>query len=397
MKNSGLLYLTIKSLLELCVLGINISLKHNLKLNIIKEMLIWRVKMKPLVKIIHIIVILIITSTLIGNTKNNLYTTSNATTTNQTNVGVVVSNINDPYLDGVKQSLENIQRKSENKVKFTFFGAGNNQAVQDEILDTLLRNNVNLLLVNLVDTNANVIDNLIDKVKQKNIPLLLFNSAPPTITGKMKEYKKFAIITTYPSESGILQGKLVVDEWNRNKSILDKNRDNIMQYIMLQGEIDNTGAIERTRSSVETIENSGIKTQRLALQVAKWNRELAKSAIESLFLNYGNKIEVIISNNDAMAIGAIEALQKYGYNKGDKSKTIPVFGIDGIPEAIELINKGYMAGTVVEDTNDSAEALYTVGMNLVNNRPPLEDTNYKFDETGFIIRIPYHGTYPAQQ
>jgi len=350
--------------------------------------------MKSLIKIIIILVMFITSSTLIGNTKNNLYTTSNAITTNQTNVGVVVSNINDPYLDGVKQSLENIQRKNENKANFTFFDARNNQAVQDEILDNLLRSNIDLLLVNLVDTKANVIENLIDKVKQKNIPLLLFNAEPPTITDKMKEYKKFAIITTYPCEAGILQGKLIVDEWNKNKSIIDKNKDNIMQYIMLQGESDNIGSIERTRCSIATIENSGVKAQRLALQVSNWNRELAKSAIESLFLNYGNKIEVIISNNDAMAIGAIEALQKYGYNKGDNSKTIPVFGIDGIPEAIELINKGYMAGTAVEDTNDSAEALYTVGMNLVNNMPPLENTNYKFDETGFIIRIPYHGTYP---
>lgn len=63
-------------------------------------------------------------------------------------------------------------------------------------------------------------------------------------------------------------------------------------------------------------------------------------------LRYGDKIEAIISNNDAMAIGAIEALQKYGYNKEDKSKYIPVFGIDGIPAAKDLINKGVMTGTV---------------------------------------------------
>ena len=88
--------------------------------------------------------------------------------------------------------------------------------------------------------------------------------------------------------------------------------------------------------------------------------------MESLFLRYGGKIEAIISNNDAMAIGAIKALQKYGYNKGDKSKYIPVVGIDGIPEAKDLINKGIMTGTVSQDPNETAEALYTVGMNLVS-------------------------------
>jgi methyl-galactoside transport system substrate-binding protein len=283
------------------------------------------------------------------------------------------------------------------EIKFTFFDAKSNQSIQDETLDTLLRNNINLFLVNLVDTKVSVIENTIDKVKQKNIPLLLFNAEPPSITNKMKEYQKFAIITTNPKEAGTLQGELIADEWNRNKSTIDKNKDNIMQYIMLQGEIDNVGAIERTNSCISTIENSGIKTQELSLQIPNWSQELAKNAIESLFLKYANRIEVIISNNDAMAIGAIEALQKYGYNKGDPKKNIPVFGIDGIPPAQDLIRKGFMTGTVVEDPNDTAVALYTVGMNLVNNIPPLEDTAYTFDETGFIIRIPYHGTFSIKQ
>lgn len=110
-------------------------------------------------------------------------------------------------------------------------------------------------------------------------------------------------------------------------------------------------------------------------------------------LKYGNRIEVIVSNNDAMAIGAIETLQKFNYNTGNTSNCIPVFEIDGILAAKDLIRKGFMTGTVVEDPNDTATALYTVGMNLVNNNPPLEDTTYKFDETGFIIRIPYVGTF----
>ena len=112
-----------------------------------------------------------------------------------------------------------------------------------------------------------------------------------------------------------------------------------MQYIMLRGERDNIEAIARTKYSVLTINNAGIKTQELALQVCNWNEEVAKNTTKALFLQFGNKIEVIISNNDAMAIGAIEALQEQGYNNGDKTRTIPVVGVDAIPEAQELIKK----------------------------------------------------------
>ncbi|EKQ57632.1 MULTISPECIES: galactose ABC transporter substrate-binding protein [unclassified Clostridium] len=345
--------------------------------------------MKLLNKII--LIIFFITPTL-GSIQNNLYIRSNASTKRLVNVAVLVSNIADPYIAQMKHDLENIQINNPNTVKFTFFDAKSNQSIQNETLDSLLSNNIDLFLVNLVDTNANVMNDYIEKVKPKNLPLLLLNSEPPIITNKMKEYQKFAIITTYPREAGTLQGKLIAEEWNKHKTTIDKNRDNIMQYIMLQGELDNIGAIERTHSSISTIENAGIKTQQLALQISNWNQELAKNAIETMFYKYDNGIEVIIANNDAMAIGAIEALQKFGYNKGDTSNYIPVFGIDGIQVAQDLIKKGIMAGTVVEDPNDTAIALYTIGLNLVNNKPPLEDTPYKFDKTGFIVRIPYRGT-----
>ena len=49
-----------------------------------------------------------------------------------------------------------------------------------------------------------------------------------------------------------------------------------------------------------------------------------------------------------MAIGAIESLQKYGYNSGDKTKNIAVAGIDGLPEAKDLIDKGFITGTVIQ-------------------------------------------------
>ncbi|WP_242982119.1 MULTISPECIES: substrate-binding domain-containing protein [unclassified Clostridium] len=67
--------------------------------------------------------------------------------------------------------------------------------------------------------------------------------------------------------------------------------------------------------SVSTINSGGIKTQEIALGVCDWNRKMARNAMDSLFATNGNRIEVVISNNDEMAIGAISSLQKYRYNK----------------------------------------------------------------------------------
>jgi methyl-galactoside transport system substrate-binding protein len=62
---------------------------------------------------------------------------------------------------------------------------------------------------------------------------------------------------------------------NASKAYIDKNGDNIMQYVMLEGEGDNTEAIQRTKYSISTIEKAGIKNQQVALQICNWRENLA--------------------------------------------------------------------------------------------------------------------------
>ena len=340
--------------------------------------------MKIFKKILLLIMITtILTTTLIGSVQ------SNVASRNPVKVGVLLYNFDDLYISNVRKSLEDIQKANEGKVEFTFFDAKGNQAIQNEIIDSVLKENFNLLLANFVDVNSSEVDSFIDNANKKNIPVILFPIAP-FATDFIKSHPKALVIATDVKQAGILQGKILVDAWNTNKEYIDKNKDNILQYVMLTGPSNDTATVARTKYSVSTINSAGIKTEQLASQACNWNKEIAKNAMESLFLRYDGRIEAIIANSDPMAIGAIEALQKYGYNTWDKTKTIPVVGIDGIPEARDLIKKGFMTGTVVQDPSEMAQALYTVGMNLVDNKDPLEGTEYKFDETGVTIKLPYY-------
>lgn len=328
---------------------------------------------------------------LINIIQNKVNISSVSAIANPPNVGVLLFNETDPYIASVKQSLENIEKENPDKVRFSFYDAKDNQSIQNEALGNLISNNIDLLLVNLVDTRKNTVLDIINRVKAKNIPLIFFNIELPIYDSDNS--KRVIIISNDSGKSGSMQGKILVDLWNNNKEIIDKNKDNILQYIMLQGKTNNQAAINRSVYSIGTLNDNGIKTEELALTVCNWDRDCAKNAINSLLLKYGNNIEAIISNNDAMAVGAIEALQTYGFNKGDKTKTIPVVGVDAIPEARDLINKGFMSGTVTQDPKDLANALYFVGLNLVHNRDPLEGTNYKFTRPG-VIETPYYEYIP---
>lgn len=96
-----------------------------------------------------------------------------------------------------------------------------------------------------------------------------------------------------------------------------------------------------------------------------------------------NKIEVVIANNDAMAMGAVEAL------KAHNKSSIPVFGVDALPEALALVKSGAMAGTVLNDANNQAKATFDLAKNLADGKEPAAGTQWKIDNK--IVRVPYVG------
>lgn len=337
--------------------------------------------------------IIIMAVILTNSFKTNIFASSTLSASNNSvvNVGVLWPNLDNPFMKLIDKGLKDIENKTENRVRFTSYDSKNNIATQYEQLDSLLRSNINLLIVDLVNTTEDTVKYVIDSATEKNIPVIFFN-VDPSVATKFSEYYKLNIVFMAEDfkKPAMLQGKIIVDAWNANRQNIDKNGDGILQYIMVSGERNHAITKERTQYSIEAINDAGIKTEQLALQFANWDKELAKGFIKSSFLKYDGSIEAIIANNDDMAIGAVEALQTYGYNRGDKSKNILVVGFDGLQEAKDLIDKGFMAGTVTQDPTTVSEALYTIGMNLVNNVDPLENTNYKLGGAGIVVEFPHY-------
>lgn len=86
------------------------------------------------------------------------------------------------------------------------------------------------MLVNLVQTTST--QSVINKVKGINIPVILFNREPVAIDS-IRSYNKACYIGTEAEEAGLLQGKVIINAWNKNKTAMDKNKDDILQYVML--------------------------------------------------------------------------------------------------------------------------------------------------------------------
>ncbi|AQS11431.1 D-galactose-binding periplasmic protein precursor [Clostridium saccharobutylicum] len=339
--------------------------------------------MKTLTRALSFITILFLMSGLLINlNKKNIKIVSAETA--PAKVAVFLLDFNDDFIAEIADNLKAVQNENSGKVEYTFYDGKSDQSVQNAQIEKALDEGVDLVLLNIVD-RANA-QNVMNRIKEHNVPVILFNREPVSPV-PIKSYGKAIYIGTDGAQAGALEAKMVIDAWNASSQYIDKNNDKIMQYVMLQGEADNSEALQRTKSAVSTIDKSGISAQQVAL-IADWREDLAYNATKQLYERYKDQIEVIIANDDTMALGAIKALQEYGYNNGDISKTIPVVGVDATPPAKELIQKGQMLGSVYQDARAYAEALYLTGMNMIAGKNPIEGTKYIFDYTQVSIRLP---------
>lgn len=299
-----------------------------------------------------------------------------------TTLGVTFYQYADTYISSVRQALEGVA-KADGSVEMLLNDAQGDQATQNDQLDVMIQQGVNGLVVNIVDVGA--VQTVLDKAKENDLPIVFFNREPDQEV--LKGYENARFVGTKPEEAGILQGEMAAELWKADPS-LDKNGDGVMNYVMLTGDAENPEAIARTEFSVKTVEEAGIKVNELGQQVANWNADQAYTAVSAWISREGENIEMIFANNDSMASGAISALQSAGFNNGD-GPFIPVFGVDATDEAKQLIADGVMSGTVQQDGQAMAEAIYALSKNVLAGKDFLDGTDYEYDETGISIRIPY--------
>ena len=163
---------------------------------------------------------------------------------------------------------------------------------------------------------------------------------------------------------------------------VDKNGDGVIQYLMFEGEAGHQDAIVRTEYSVNTLMQQGIPMEKLSYAIANWSRAEAQSKMMQFYPEFQDQIELILSNNDDMALGVLDAYDKIGL---PKDKRPFIYGIDGTVVGLEAVKKGNLMGTVYNDEQGQAKALFQLAYRLGTGKKGPEDEG----ENKKIIRLPY--------
>ena len=301
-------------------------------------------------------------------------------------VSVFYYTYSDTYISSVRGAMD----KALNSAGLGYhnYDAGSMQTTQTEQVDVSITKGTSLLAVNVVDTgSSDAASAIVDKARAAGIPLIFFNrSVTDEVIGK---YDKCVFIGTDYEAAGVLQGEMIGDYLIKNFKEVDLNGDGRISYVMFKGQQGNKEAEARTKYAVEKCNEKLAEAGLSALefydpkntqgylvdQNGNWSNAAANDYMKTILSAHseagGNMVELVIANNDEMALGALAALEEAGYNRSG-AHHVPVFGVDATDAARAKIEAGAMTGTVKQDAVAMAEAIAKTAENLLNGRSAFE-------------------------
>jgi methyl-galactoside transport system substrate-binding protein len=293
----------------------------------------------------------------------------------QKTIGVAIYKFDDTFMTGVRNAISDA---AKDKAKVEIVDSQNAQPTQNDKVDQFISKKMNALAINPVDRTAAGV--IIDKAKKANTPVVFFNREP--MPEDMKKWDKVYYVGAKAEESGTMSGQLIADYWKAHPEA-DRNKDGVLQYVMLKGEPGHQDAEMRTQYSIQAIEDAGIKVEKVAEDTAMWDRVKGQEKMAAFLASSGDKIEAVLANNDDMALGAIEALKAAGYFKDNKY--MPVVGVDATAPATQALQDGTLLGTVLNDAKNQGKATLELANVLAKGEiPTKENTSYDIVDNQYV-------------
>ena len=275
-------------------------------------------------------------------------------------VGVCIYQFSDNFMTLFRTELENyLVEQGFSKDNITIVDGANDQATQTGQIDNFISEGVDVLIVNPVNSSSAA--TITDKVVAADIPLVYINREPDAEEEQRWEDNGWNV--TYVGcdarQSGTFQGEMISD---LGLDTVDLNGNGKIDYVMVEGDPENVDAQYRTEYSVKALEDAGLEVNCLSDQVGNWQQDQAQQIVANALGQYGDKVEVVFCNNDAMALGALQAIQSAGRTVGTD---IYLVGVDALSEALEDVLAGTMTGTVFNDHFSQSHSAADAAINYI--------------------------------
>lgn len=282
-------------------------------------------------------------------------------------IGISLYRGDDTFINNLRSVVEEkakeYERENHIKVTLDIQDAKGSQNTQNNQVERFISLGCDVLCINPVDRmDASVI---IDQAMTAGVPVVFFNRQP--VEEDMNRWDQLYYIGVDAKETAVLQGQMVVDLYKKHPEKVDLNGDGVVSYVLLEGESSHQDSLIRTEWSIQTLKNGGVPIEKITGGIANWERSQASALMEQWLSAYPGTIELVVSNNDDMALGAIDALDR------EKITNVNVIGIDGTTPGLEALESGKLLGTVSANKELYASAVIELAASCAMGKEPPEE------------------------
>ena len=253
-------------------------------------------------------------------------------------VGVCIYQFNDNFMTLYRTELEKYLKETYG-AEVTVVDGKNDQTEQTNQINSFIAEGVDVLIVNLVQSTAAAAVTAL--AKEADIPVVYINREPSEEDMGAWE-GKITYVGADARQSGTMQGQIVYDREDHG----DLNGNGTVDYVMIMGDPENVDAQYRTEFSIKCLTDNGVQVNKLFEQRGDWMQENGQQLAATALAQFGKDIDVIFCNNDAMALGAYQAIVDAGRKVNED---ILLLGVDALDECVEMVANGQMTGSVLND------------------------------------------------
>lgn len=264
---------------------------------------------------------------------------------NKNDVGVVMSNLSNPYFGYITKSINNTL--TANGYTTTVLDASDSLSRSIRDINNLVSRGYKLIIFNPVDSNASA--NIIKHAQAKGVRFI-------TVDRSVKGVKVLSHIASNNFQGGQLAAKYILNKLGDKSRILE-----------LQGFKDSSTTQERTKGFADGLMGSGAKI--VAAYFADYDKKKAEYYTYQ-FLKNDNEVNAVFAENDLMALGAADAAKRLG-------KKLVIVGYDGIDEAIKAVKKGELSATIIQQPIEIGKLVANIAINYLKNMPVKLHPNHR--------------------
>ncbi len=280
-------------------------------------------------------------------------------------IGALIRNLDEQFVADYAANLKSLAAAAG--VELKLLDSRSDQATQLDQLNTLLTQGVKFFVI--VPNQTEATEQMAKLIKEQGGGAA-FSNIQPSVAA-LKVSKNFFLASSPESVAGLIQADIIDQYFKKFPAKLGPGKS--INALFLLGQLGHPAQKYRTEAVKAALVAKGYKLNVIAEDTANWKPDEAQQKMDAWIAAYNGKFNIVITNNDGMALGAVESLLTAKYVDDPKDPTkdvdgdgtvlkVPVLGVDATQVALKSMAENKLYATVLQDAVGQASTAFELAL-----------------------------------